>query len=246
MRPEIFLSAFLGAGVEFLEIVAIAYALGRSGFVREALWGSVAGIALVTAAALLLGTRLTAIPLRWVQLTAGLVLLYFGWGWTKKSVLRWSSGKRAGWIQNPLRDPELELTADRAKFSFGNFVVMLKSAALETFEVAIIVITIALSSRAWVETLAGAGLALVATVAVIWILHGVLLRVPDVFLKLGAGLLLLAFGTFWLGEAAGLEWPGEDLSVLGLLLIYFVLSLGAVRWLRARRRVRSATGSELS
>jgi uncharacterized membrane protein len=37
MKAETFISAFLGAGVEFLEIVAIAYALGRSGFVREAL-----------------------------------------------------------------------------------------------------------------------------------------------------------------------------------------------------------------
>ena len=200
---------------------------------------------LVTAAALLLGTRITSVPLRWLQFVAGLVLLYFGWGWgwTRKSLFRRSAGKRAGWIENPLRDPELELAADRAKFSYGNFVVMLKSAALETFEVAIVVMTIALSSQAWTESLTGAGLALVVTLAVIWILHGVLLRLPDVYLKMGAGLLLLAFGTFWLGEALGVEWPGQDLSVLGLLLIYSAVSLGVVRRLQTRRRIDSATGN---
>jgi uncharacterized membrane protein len=31
-----FLSGFMGAGIEFLEIVAIAYALASSGYAREA------------------------------------------------------------------------------------------------------------------------------------------------------------------------------------------------------------------
>jgi uncharacterized membrane protein len=33
---EMFLSGFMGAGIEFLEIVAIAYALASSGYAREA------------------------------------------------------------------------------------------------------------------------------------------------------------------------------------------------------------------
>lgn len=62
MRSDIFLSALMGAGVEFLGIVALAYALVRSGFAREALWGSILGIAVVGVAASILGVRLMQDP----------------------------------------------------------------------------------------------------------------------------------------------------------------------------------------
>jgi Ca2+/H+ antiporter, TMEM165/GDT1 family len=156
LNSGIFIGAFLSSGVEFLEIVAIAYALAASGYRREALFGSAAGILGVTLAGALLGPELIFVPLRWLQLGAGLVLLYFGWKWTKKSVVRHAGGKRAGWIQNPLRGRILETEHAASRFSYINFAVMTKCAALETFEVALIVITIGLSSRAWIEALSGA------------------------------------------------------------------------------------------
>ncbi|MBV9391661.1 MAG: hypothetical protein JOY96_07200 [Verrucomicrobia bacterium] len=233
MRPDIFLSALMGAGVEFLEIVAIAYALARSGFAQEALWGSIVGIVVVGVASAALGTRLMLVPLRLLQLFAGVVLLYFGWKWVQKSVRRSAAGKRAGWITNPLEGALLE-PRDPSGFSCGNFLVMAKSAALEAFEIAMIVTTIALSSKAWIESLAGMIAALVLTISVVCALHGVLVKLPDVLLKLGAGLLLLSFGTFWLGEATGLEWPWQDFSVLFLFCLYAISSLIAIRWLQIK------------
>jgi uncharacterized membrane protein len=63
----------------------------------------VTGIVAVVLAGALLGPALVLFPLRWLQVAAGLVLIYFGWKWSKKSVIRQAAGKRAGWIENPLR-----------------------------------------------------------------------------------------------------------------------------------------------
>ncbi|MEO1147527.1 MAG: hypothetical protein AAFY26_18245 [Cyanobacteria bacterium J06638_22] len=52
-----------GASLEFLKTAAIAYAIARSGCPRETAWGSVAGVSLVTLAALLFGRGLQSVPL---------------------------------------------------------------------------------------------------------------------------------------------------------------------------------------
>ena len=232
LNPGIFISAALSSGIEFLEIVAIAYALSSTGYRREALFGSVTGIVAVTLAAALLGPALVLFPLRWLQVAAGLVLIYFGWKWIKKSVIRQAVGKRAGWIDNPLKNRSLETDRTKPGFSYLNFVVMTKCAALETFEVALIVITIGLSSRAWLEALSGASIALAITIALVISLHGYLKRLPDVFMKLGAGLMLLSLGTFWLLEGLGFKWPMEELSALPLFCFFLLSSWIAILLLR--------------
>ena len=234
MNIGVFLGALGGASVEFFETAAIAYAIARSGYRREAGLGTVTGLVIVGVAAATLGTELQLIPLRWLQSAIGLVLLWFGWGWTKKSVLRQAAGKRAGWVTDPLKSGGITLEMQRG-FSRLNFLVMVKSAALEALEVAIIVTTLGLASRAWSEALSGAGLALTLTIAVVAVLHGHLAKVPDVLIKLSAGVLLMAFGTFWLGEGIGLAWPFADLSLLGLIVLYGLICVLAVRWLQAKR-----------
>ena len=231
MNIGVFLGALGGASVEFFETAAIAYAIARSGYRTEAGLGTVTGLLIVGVVAATLGTGLQQIPLRWLQIAIGLVLLWFGWGWTKKSVLRQAQGKRAGWITDPLKAEGIVLEAQRG-FSRLNFLVMVKSAALEALEVAIVVTTLGLASRAWTEALSGAGLALILTIAVVAVLHGHLLKVPEVLIKLGAGVLLLSFGTFWLGEGLGFTWSLGDLSLLGLIGLYSTICAVSVRWLR--------------
>ena len=245
MNVQVFVSALLGSGVEFFEIVAIAYALASAGHAREALRGTVLGLLVVTAAALALGPRLSLVPLRPLQVVSGVILLWLGAKWTLKSVRRLATGGRAGWVQTPLRGEQaaaLQATApgDR-KFNHLSFVAMFKSTALETFEVALVVVILGLGSGAWTEALAGAVAALVAVVAVVVVLHGRLKRVPEVHMKLGAGLLLLTFGTFWFGEGVGLHWPGHDLAPLGLLAGYAALAFAAVRWRRRERAPQLVT-----
>ncbi len=189
--------SFAGAGVEFLEIAAIAYALGKSGYPREAILGTGLGIAAVAAPAVFVWPLFERVPIHWFQLAVGLLLLWLGLSWVLKSVRRKRSGGRAGWVQNPLHLYEGHIEARPAGFSYFNAVVMTKSAAVESFEVCMIVSAIALPARDWVSAVAGAAAALVATLGLVFALHGSLRRVPEVALKFWAGLLLAGIGGFW-------------------------------------------------
>lgn len=236
MNLGVFIGALGSASVEFFETAAIAYAITRSGYRREAVWGTIAGLAIIGVTAFTVGTGLRLIPLHWLQIAIGLLLLWFGWGWVKKSVLRQAKGKRAGWVVDPLQGEGISLEIHPQGFSRINFIVMTKSAALEALEVAIVVITLGLASNAWTEALSGAGLALVLTTAVVAVLHGQLLKVPDVLIKLGAGVLLMAFGTFWLGEGISVSWPFGDLIIIVLIGLYSLICALAIFWLRSKSK----------
>lgn len=220
------------ASIEFLETAVIAYAVARSGYYREAIFGSIAGIAIVALIASFFGVGLQLVPLHWLQIVIGAVLIWFGWGWVKKSVQRQAQGKRASWMaDNPLTTEGIALETQQG-FSKLNFLVMTKSAALEAFEVAVVVITLGLASGAWYEALGATLLSLVLSVGLVGILHRYLLRVPEVLIKLGAGILLCTLGTFWLGEGSGLEWWFGELAIVGIALLYGLIAFFAVYWLR--------------
>ncbi|MDB5540790.1 MAG: putative rane protein [Devosia sp.] len=70
--------------------------------------------------------------------------------------------------------------------------------------------------------------------------HRPLSRVPENTLKFVVGLMLTSFGIFWTGEGLGAEWPGADLSLLG---IFAVMALASWAILQAARRGR-ATASQ--
>jgi uncharacterized membrane protein len=56
-------------------------------------------------------------------------------------------------------------------------------------------------------------------------------------MKFAVGVMLTTFGTFWGAEGAGVNWPGNDASILGVLAFMIVLSLGLVEALRRRHAV---------
>jgi uncharacterized membrane protein len=80
---------------------------------------------------------------------------------------------------------------------------MTKSAAIEEIEVCMVVTAISLASGAWLAALTGALLAFIATVGAVFAFHRKLQRVPEVPLKLWAGISLSMIGVFWIYE--GLE-----------------------------------------
>lgn len=239
MNWSIFLAAAGSASIEFLETAAIAYAIARSGYVREAIWGTIAGLAGVGIVAIALGSSLQFIPLYLLQIIVGSLLIWFGWGWVKKSVLRQAKGKRAGWMSDdPLEAEGISIETKPENFSLLNFTIMAKSAALEGLEIAIIVTTLGLASAAWKEVITATVLALVFSIGSVTLLHQYLLKLPEVLIKLGAGILLTALGTFWLGEGLNFEWPFEEISILILVTAY---SLAAILTIYILKKNQEAT-----
>ncbi len=67
------------------------------------------------------------------------------------------------------------------------------------------------------------------------LLRASLARVPVKAMKFFASMLLMGFGTYWLGEGLGYEWPTGGWSVLWLPLLWGVGMAVAAVILRSRR-----------
>src|SRR5262249_60247871 len=80
---------------------------------------------------------------------------------------------------------------------------------------------------------AAAAVGLVTAAGVL--VRGPLERVPENTIKFAVGLLLTSFGCFWGAEGAGVDWPGDELSLLAVLGFLGLLSFVLVRALRRQR-----------
>jgi uncharacterized membrane protein len=107
---------------------------------------------------------------------------------------------------------------------------------LEGLEVAFIVVTFGSTQGHLGLAVAAAVAAAVLIVVVGLVVRGPLERVPENALKYGVGAMLTSFGIFWGGEGAGVDWPGGDAAILGVIGFVLVGSF-ALTWLLRRRRV---------
>jgi uncharacterized membrane protein len=239
------LAAFLASLVEFVEALTIVLAVGMARGWRPALAGSAAGIVLLAALVVLLGPVLGNIPLAPLQVTIGLLLLLFGMRWLRKAILR-----AAGII--PLHDEAAAFTATTADLRAAGPAAVLqldplavatsfKAVVLEGIEVVFIVTAVGATGGMLLPATLGALAAGLLVVALGITLHRPLTRVPENTLKFTVGVLLSAFGIFWVGEGFGFAWPGEDLAIPALAAIILATSAGAVRL--ARGALSMSTGS---
>jgi uncharacterized membrane protein len=194
--------------------------------------GTAAALALLIALVIMLGQSLTRIPLSAVQLVVGTLLLLFGLRWLRKAILR-----GAGVL--PLHDEAEAFARETAALrrQDGNgreridkvaFATSFKIVMLEGIEVVFIVIAIGAGGHLIVPASAGALLALLVVVALGLCLHRPLANVPENALKFVVGVMLAAFGTFWVGEAIGLAWLGGDWAVVALIAAYLTTTLAVV------------------
>ncbi len=199
MNLPAFSASFLSAGIEFFETAAIAYAIARAGFPREAVSGTAAGLTAVFGISVLSWRSLQRIPLHFFQGCVGVMLAAVGASWIVKSIRRKQRHQRARWISDPLREDKFELQTNR--FSVLNLALMAKSAAIEGLAVAIILVSIGVASRAWVEVTAAGFAALAVTITAVMLLHGRLRRIPESSIQLCTGAVLFVLGAFWLLES---------------------------------------------
>ena len=232
------IASFLASLVECVEALTVVLAVGSVRGWRSALIGSATAIAVLLVIIASLGTALTHIPLQILQLTVGALLLLFGLRWLRKAILR-----AAGLIG--LHDEQAAFAknteAMRHHANHPNrwdkiaFVAAFNITMLEGTEVVFIVVAIG-AGRAGMLLPAslGAVAALLVIIALGIVLHRPLARVPENTLKFIVGILLSAFGTFWVGEGMGLLWPAADWSILALIAAYLALALALVPICRNR------------
>lgn len=228
-------AAFLASMVEFVEALTIVLAVGTVRGWRPALIGAGAGAVLLVVLVAIFGPLLSAVPITWLQMVVGILLLLFGMRWLRKAILR-----AAGVIA--LHDEDLiyaketaALTIDgpaRGTWDAVALITSFKAVVLEGLEVIFIVIAVGSAGDTLIPAAIGAGVALALVVLVGLLVHKPLANVPENTLKFTVGVLLSGFGVFWIGEGAGLMWPGEDLAIIGLIAGFLVAALIAVRLAR--------------
>jgi uncharacterized membrane protein len=227
------LAVFGACAVEAVEALTLVVAAGTTRGWRSAYEGTAA--ALLILAALVVGVGIPLIhyvPINGMRVVIGGLLLVLGLGWLRKAVLRASGhkalhdedaiyantvAKLAGEEQAPKkgRDPE-------------GFRVAFAGVFLEGMEVVLIVLSLGATQHRLGLAAAMAGAAAVVVIGVGALVARQLREVPENTMKFVVGVMLTSFGLFWVGEGAGLHWPGSDAAILvmiaGFLALAYVLT----------------------
>lgn len=237
-------AAFLASIVEFVEALTVVLAVGTVRGWAGALIGTGGALALLLAIVVVFGPALTRIPLEDVQLVVGALLLLFGMRWLRKAILR-AAGILALHDEDVAYAKETESLRriGRVKGHWDSVAIAtaFKITMLEGLEVVFIVIAVGAGGVGLlVPASIGAVAALLLVAALGVVVHQPLSAVPENTLKFVVGILLAAFGTFWVGEGLGLGWPGQDWSILGLTLGFLLFALVTVRLCRREAALRAS------
>jgi uncharacterized membrane protein len=191
----------------------------------------------------------------------GALLLVLGLSWLRKAILRGSGHKdlhdedkiyaetvaelsgagAAGESRSTMATATTTATAATAaatpaptgRDSVG-FAVAFKGVFLEGTEVVLIVISLgAAQNRLGLAALAAAA-ALVLVAAVGLVVSRQLSEVPENTIKTAVGIMLTSFGIFWVGEGAGVNWPGGDLAIPVLVAFFLVLTLAYTAFMKTK------------
>jgi uncharacterized membrane protein len=241
--------AFLASAVEMVEALTIVLGVGVVRGWRSTLIGAgAAGVVLALLVAAL-GPALGSIPIGTLRLVVGSLLLAFGLQWLRKAILRSSGYKDLHDEDEAFREGRAQAAAagdeQRAGLDWYSFTVAFKGVVLEGLEVVFIVIAFGSAQGHLGLAVAGAAAAFIVVVVAGVLAHGPLSRVPENTIKFVVGLLLTSFGCFWGAEGAGVDWPGDELALLGVIAFFAVASLLLVRVLRRQRRATLvAAGAE--
>jgi uncharacterized membrane protein len=238
------LSAFLASAVEMVEALTIVLAVGVTRDWRSSLTGVGAATLALAAIVAALGPALTVIPIEELRLVVGTLLLVFGLQWLRKAILRASGYKALHDEEEAFAHETAEARAARLERRAGldwyAFTIAFKGVLLEGLEVAFIVLTFGSAQGSIPLAALGAAVAVILVAGVGAVARQPLARVPENTLKFAVGTMLTTFGIFWAAEGTGVDWPGDDASLPGVLVFVLLISLGFVSVLRRRRRLAIA------
>lgn len=235
----VMLLAVFGASlVEMVEALTIVVAAGTTRGWRSALRGAATALVLLAALVATVGIPLIHyVPIDVLRVVVGALLLVLGLSWLRKAILR-GSGHIAMHDEDAIRaktEAELrEVAKDSSSSRIDGigFVVAFKGVLLEGLEVILIVISLGASQhRLGLAAIAAGAAALLVTSVGVFVARQ-LSEVPENTIKTLVGIMLSSFGLFWVGEGAGVHWPGSDLAILGFVGLFAVVTVVMVAWLR--------------
>ena len=200
-------------------------------------WGL--GLAVLAALVIVLGPLFTLIPLQALQIVIGVLLLLFGMRWLRKAILR-SAGVIALHDEEEAFSNETgQLRADTAaragRADFMGMMTAFKAVVLEGVEVVFIVLAVGAGRGLIVAASLGALAACLLVLLIGLAIHKPLAQVPENTLKFVVGIMLSAFGTFWVLEGLGGSWPGGDFAILVLAAGFGIAGLLASRLISGQR-----------
>lgn len=226
-------AAATAAGVEMLEALAVVVAVGVARGFRDAWLGALAAVIGVVLICLALGPALlNGADLHLLRVIVGSFLLLFGLEWLRKGILRMAGvRKRSSSYEEFVeeRDSLVRSTAPVAGPDWAARVVAFKGVFLEGLEVGLIVLALGGSPGHLAPALLGTAVALALVIGIGAVVHQPLRRVPETQLKLGVGIALTSFGTFFAAEGLGVDWPLGDLALLYLSAIFAAAAWFAIR-----------------
>lgn len=225
-------AAAAAAGVEMLEALAIVLAVGVARGFRDAWLGAASAALAVLLFCAGLGPALLGADLHALRVIVGAFLLLFGLEWLRKGILRVAGVRRRSSSYREFVEEREALEAARPGGTGPDWaarIAAFKGVFLEGLEVGLIVLALGGAPGHLAPALLGAALALVLVTAIGLVLHRPLRRVPETQLKLGVGVALTAFGTFFTAEGLGVVWLLGDLA-----LVYLAAIFAATAWLAVR------------
>jgi uncharacterized membrane protein len=223
------LGAAVAVGVELLEALAIVLAVAVSRRWSDALIGTAGAVLACAVLAAVLGpVVLSSVPLDTLRVAIGSLLLLFGLEWLRKGTLR-VAGRRSRASSMEEYDETREELEDtplppEGQPDWAGRIVAFKGVLLEGVEVVVIVTALAARPSGPAPALVGAAIATVTVLAAGAWLREPLSRIPETELKWGVGVLLSAFGVFFLAEGLHVDWPGGDAAVLYLVATFALVS----------------------
>jgi uncharacterized membrane protein len=217
---SILAATFLTATVEWVEAYTIILAVALSIGWGRALQAAAAALLVLAVLTAFGSFLLTRIPDFWIlQLIVGIFLTLFGVRWLGKAVARGAGLKK-------LHDEDAEFAALRASEAIlearAAWWIAFNGTLLEGLEVWLIVVALGVQTHHTWAAAAAALAALLLVCAAGAVLRRPLARVPENTIKFTVGAATLSFGSFWVLEALGYDWPLGDTS-LPLLFGFYVL-----------------------
>lgn len=227
---------FLACAVEMVEALTIVVAVGHTRGWRSAFEGVVAALVALAALVGAFGPALVHVPLSVLRLIVGGVLLIFGMQWLRKAILR-SSGLKAMHDEDAIYDEtvaELQnATTDTGRDRIA-FVMAFKGVFLEGLEVVVTVLTLGTSAHHLGLAVVVAAIAVVIVATIGAVVARQLSNVPENAMKMSVGVLLVSYGTFWVGEGLKVRWPGNDSFLVAFVALYAVVCWALITMIRPK------------